>query len=102
MADKTEEGIHILTVLKWIAATSVIATLAWVAFSHSPTQEQIFALIMSGIFFFLAMENRNATVTITEKLGKVNKLDKLDKLDKLESMEKTLNDIRDILKERLK
>ena len=99
MANKIEEGIHIITILKWIAAASVIATLAWVAFSHSPTQEQIFALAMNGIFFFLAMENRTVTLNITEKLGKVDKLDKLEKLD---SMQQTLNEIRDILKERLK
>ncbi len=78
--------IHIITILKWLAMAFVILILAWVAFSHSPTLEQIFSLSMTYIFLYLALEGRDEMSEIKGKLEKLN----------------TLDEIRDILKERLK
>ncbi|MBI2041360.1 MAG: hypothetical protein HYT16_04635 [DPANN group archaeon] len=82
--------IDILVVLKWIFLAVFILALIWFAFGHSPTLAQYFTLATTGLFFYLAIENRHGTFDIAKKL------------DKLDSMERALNEIRDILKERLK
>ncbi len=78
--------INILAVLKWVFLAIFILALAWLAFSHSPTLEQFFTLATTGLFFYFTLENRGEVSEIKNKLEKLN----------------TLDEIRDILKERLK
>jgi len=79
--------INILSVLKWIFMAVVIIALAWYAFGHSPTLEQMFTLVTTGLFLYFAIESR-------EGLSETSK--------DIKSVQSTLIEMRDILKERLK
>jgi len=81
-----DNSVDILVVFKWVFMAVALLALAWYAFSHSPTLEQIFTFVMTCVFFVLALESRHGTIEVKQKLEKLSVLD----------------EIRDILKERLK
>ena len=81
-----DNSVDILVVFKWVFMAVALLALEWYAFSHTATLEQIFTFVRTCVFFVLALESRHGTIEVKQKLEKLSVLD----------------EIRDILKERLK